>query len=348
VVETLLAPLDRVRGAILARAAAVPSLRAWLAPRDRRVVALATVGILVAFTLSVVAPAALYALSPIVVGVPHLASDARYLVLRADHPRRVVVALAAWCAALLAVRGAELAGAPVAVTARAELALAAAGVLALTAVAARHPAARRGRAALVAAATLVLLAIALVDPALTRVVVAHAHNLVAVLLWVLLFRRRAGNPRLVALPLALLAVAVAVILSGATFGPMIDLGAHEALGVNLLAVADWLAPSLTTTAVPLTLAYVFLQQIHYAVWLGWIPQGETRANGALTFRQSWRALLRDLGAPAVAVTAAAMLALAACATLGPLTMTRDVYLFLTGVHAWLELAALAWLTVVVR
>lgn len=324
----MLALLDRARTGVLSRAAAIPSLRAWLGPRHRRVATLASAGIVVAFALSILAPAALYALAPIVVGIPHLASDARYLLLRRGSSRRTLVAAALWCMALVAIRVVELATGQATTTARLELAVAAAGMLA---------ALPRTRRALGAAAIVVLATMfALRDPALARIVLAHAHNVVAVVLWILLFP---GARRALVAPVVLLAAATTLIVAGATFGPVVTLGSHRALGVELLAVADGLAPSLPDAAVPLTLAYVFLQQIHYAAWLGWIPHGEARAP--LTFRQSWRSLVRDLRPTGIVLTLGAMFALAIAAIVSPLGSTRDLYLFVTGIHAYLELAVLA-------
>ena len=103
-IETFTAPLDRARRSTFRWAAQFPTLRALLYRRDRRIALQATLGVVLAFAMTTIAPVATMAVSPIVFGVPHLASDVRYLVLRQQLPRWWVRALVAGCAALFALR----------------------------------------------------------------------------------------------------------------------------------------------------------------------------------------------------------------------------------------------------
>lgn len=340
ITQRALLPLDAVRGALLRALVRQPSLRPWLADRERRIALLAAVGITSAFLLALVAPAAVYALSPIVFGVPHVASDVRYLVVRQGLPRGVIVAVILFCLALFGFRLWELLYAGGTLAAQLELGVAAAGAIAMAVLAARAGGSRR-RALVWSVAIATLAVVALVHTTTARLVLAHGHNLVAVVIWITLFRKRSTA---LWLPLGLLVITSTLLLSGATFATVSRVGGHELLGTNLLDVAEWLAPGLGAFGVSLTLAYVFWQSIHYAVWLGWIPQEETRGQGSLTFRQSWRSLLADFGWGGVALVVVSMVTLAVLACFS-LHRTRDLYLYLAGFHAYLEIAMLGYLLV---
>jgi hypothetical protein len=335
-VERALVPVDALRGALLRGVAAARPLRAWLTSRDRRIAALFVAAVLSASVLATVAPVVVYLVSPILHGLPHVASDLRYLVLRAGLSRRLTVALLGWCAALVVLRVAELGGAAFAAGGRAELALAGAGVLVATvATVAAHGSARRAMAVVALTATLLLLAWR--DPARARLVFAHAHNPLALVLWLALFRPRHGRGLGVLwLPLALLAAVTALVLHGDTWAWIVAAGGRQALGVDLLAICDELAPDLGAFGVSLTVAFVLWQSIHYAIWLHVVPSEEA---GARSFRQSWRALVADFGPAALFALGAGMIALAGFAACS-LTRTRDLYLSLASFHAYLELAAL--------
>jgi hypothetical protein len=174
-----------------------------------------------------------------------------------------------------------------------------------------------------------------------RLVLAHAHNVIAIVVWLLLFRR---SVRAAALPLVLAGLAVVVLLSGATL-PL----AHErAFGTSLAEAATWLAPGLPLRAgVAVVLSFAFLQSIHYAVWLGWIPQEDVRAEGTLSFKMSIHSLLRDFGPKGVAVVVA-LAALVLAGAFVSMARTRELYLSLATFHGYLELAMLAYFLVSMR
>ena len=214
-VERALGPVDTLRGAVLRRVGASRRLRVWLASRDWRIAALLFAAVLLASLFATVAPVVVYLVSPILLGIPHVASDVRYLVLRAGLSRRLVIALLGWCAALVALRVAELGGLSFAAGGRAELALAAAGVVAATIATAGS--ARRAGAVIALTATLFVLAWR--DPERARFVFCHAHNPLAIVLWLVLFRpRHRRGLGVLWIPLALLAAVTALVLHGDTFG----------------------------------------------------------------------------------------------------------------------------------
>jgi hypothetical protein len=168
-------------------------------------------------------------------------------------------------------------------------------------------------------------------------VFAHVHNVVAIALWLYLFRAR----RRFALPaLALLAAAATLLLSGVALswvrfdGP----GAARLVDEALFAWPAWMPQR---TAVSLGVLFVLLQGIHYAVWLTFIPQDDAPAQGTRSFRGSWRALRRDFPTPwlaAITVLAAAVLG----ASLLDVHRTRQLYLSLATFHGYLELATAAF------
>jgi hypothetical protein len=300
-------------------------------------------GVVVTFALSLACPGVLYVVGPALFGVAHVAADARYLVLRRALPRWWVTALGAGCAALLALRAFELAFPDALPFAATELALGAALTLAGAVAGALAPArgitaqSRSARAALVGAAIVALAAAALTHPNLARLVFAHVHNVVAIALWLYLFRAR----RRFALPaLALLAIAAALLLTGVALswvrfdGPGAERLADEAL-------FSWPAWMPQRTALGLGVLFVLLQGVHYAVWLTFIPQDDAPAQGTRSFRGSWRALRRDFPAPWLAAVVVLALLVLAASTLD-VHRTRQLYLSLATFHGYLELAAAAF------
>ena len=82
VVDSLAGALDVVRGRTLRTLVRVPRVGAWLRDRERRVPGLLALQALGAFTLALLAPAFLLLVGPLVLGVPHLVSDVRVLIVR--------------------------------------------------------------------------------------------------------------------------------------------------------------------------------------------------------------------------------------------------------------------------
>jgi hypothetical protein len=341
-IERSLAPFDRVRRALLVGLSRSAIAGPLVSRRDQRIRLQALVGVGLAFALTVLAPGVLFVVGPALFGVAHLASDVRYLALRRDLPRRWILTLAAGGLALFALRGLEAAFPERWPFAATEVGLgwswALCGVCAAVAASPSPRSIRRGL--LVAPVILLALCAALARPHLARLVFAHLHNLVAIGLWLLLFRRS----RRFALPaLVLLAMAVALCVSGRVL-PLVHFGGPGAtrfVDEMVFAWPSWLSQR---TALGLGLSFVMLQAVHYSVWLAWIPQEDLRGQGTLSFRMSLRSLRRDLGP-----TWLGLVALVACAVLATSFVdahrTRQLYLSLSSFHGYLELAAGAFLFV---
>jgi len=204
-------------------------------------------------------------------------------------------------------------------------------------VAARRPV----RALLVGAPIAAVLVVGAAHPSLARLFFAHVHNVITVAVWLLVFRRRA----LFALPAVALLVAGALWLgSGASFAHL-DPGGRFVRRFLDEAIVAWPRGMVTQpVAIGIGLVFVFLQGVHYAVWLAWIPQEQLRAEGTTTFRMSLRALVRDLGAPALAIAVTLSLAMVA-ASFVSVHRTRGLYLSLATFHGYLEVGVLAYVLV---
>jgi hypothetical protein len=291
---------------------------------------------------------------PIVLGVPHIANDLRYLVL--PLPRRQVVLSLVACALLVALKAAALVtGASLLAgmsLLRGEMVVVAMWLLGMLAldrperrahVIARHRVATPTTTAAASAPTTTTAtattaaapgssvrygawllagtaAVAIVAlPIQFAIAAAFLHNVVAIVAW-LVVKRPARRDALAVLgaiagALAILAVAgpaVAAWTGGATSPWLtVDKAAHVMFGGLPLA-----------TARACMIGFVFLQAVHYAVWLDWIPRGTPR----LPTR------------PWLAVTAGTLAVIAAA--LVDAAWARTTYLALATFHIYLELVVL--------
>jgi hypothetical protein len=341
-------PFDRARAALLDL-----GLRAGLGPviarRERRLAVTATLGILVALALTIAAPAAVFIVGPILLGVPHVAADVRYLLVRRGVPASFGVTTAIVISAFIALRildetrtfGSLL---------RLELALGAAWILlAMLFAAASTKSYRRLAFALPVLAAITFAALR--SPRLAQLVFVHAHNLVGVGVWIALFRstaRRRSSSRFdlaILVPLVALVAATALLLSTATLPWTFHHGAPRSFGLDFGTLHGWLAPGLPPMlGAGVAASYVFLQSVHYSAWLVWIPQDDIRGEGTLTFRMSARSLLKDFGVPALAFIVVAMLVVLTFAFKNA-QRTRDMYISLALFHGYLELAMIGYFAV---
>lgn len=334
----MIGALDRSRAAALRAVVRVPALRSIVARRDARLLVSGAVSALVALGAAVAFPGILFILGPLVLGVPHVASDVRHLVLRRALPRHVLVLLALGCGALLAVRGAALLGVGPSVPLRWELSLGCA--LCVTLAAAGGIGEEAGGARARAAGFTLLLAagsaLALRAPATASLMLAYAHNVVGLAIWVLVFRKR----RAVAVPMLGLAAVGTVLL----FLPAVQLWVPWTgpWALALLDEANQITPQLAPNiTLGIGLSFVYLQSLHYSAWLVLIPQDDARAEGTRTFRMSAQLLRRDFGPIGLAVLGLAILAMLA-GSVASLQRARGAYLALATFHAYLEVGLLAY------
>ncbi len=336
-IEQALAPLDAARRGLLATLLKVRWLGPQLARRDSRLALLISVESLGAFTCALLLPSAMLVLVPLLLGIPHVAADFRHLVLRRGLGRDVLLAVLLGVVALATLRIVDVAGLwrP---SLRLEALVATLWCLGLAVLGARRTQAP-WRAVVVTGVTLGLGLLTVVSPMASRLGFAHLHNVLAIVLWLVLFRRRL-RPLLA--PLAFIALLAVALGSGALLDVTLQHGQLEAFGLHLLLASDYLAPDLAPRlALGLTCSYVFLQSLHYGAWLLIIPQEDRRGEGTATFTQTWRALRRELGRWGLGLLCGGTLLVLGLGALAPLR-TRDTYLSLALFHGYLELAMLAY------
>ncbi len=324
---TALAPpwwIDSVRSRVYR------ALRPWLAhlyaDRASRVLWLGVFSVLVSFMLTLVSPLWLLALGPVLLGVPHLVADARYLVVQPKLHERG--ALAFMVALPLLATGF---GAPPAISL---LCLVPAVLMARGSV-------TRKVIALTVWAGLTALSLAWENPFL--LVFLHAHNLVALGWW---WALRPRTKEAFVLPVLVLAC-TGFLLAGGADPILTALGAWAApgSGTSFSEFIETAAPGLGSTFGPrLVLSFAFLQSVHYAMWLRLVPEDARSRPAPRPFRATWDALVKDFGFPLLLVFIG-LSAFIAFWGLKDLAGARWGYLRLAAFHGYLELAVAAFFLV---
>jgi hypothetical protein len=314
--------LDRARGRLFGTVGRWPVMQAVARRRSLRLGIVAAASIALAFAGTMAWPLLLLGVAPVVLGVPHLIADVRYLLVRRAaiapraHPPLAVAAVACTVAAALG---------DVALT----LVLGAAGV-ALAALCGAGEARRRLLVVALAAAAAVA---AWRSPRLAALTIGQAHNFIAVAVAAWLMRR---SWRLWWLPLALLGAGTAAIAAGALDG---SLGAAlPALTDGGISHASTIATGAMTSTLTLRLVgiFIFAQAVHYAVWLRLVPDAERAGERPIGYRHSLRLLREDFGRVTPLLLAVAVaVPLAACLNVA---VTRDAYFTVATFHGYLELA----------
>lgn len=321
--ERGLAPLDAVRGWLLRHLRVVA--RPFIRDRALRVATMGSLLMLTALSTTVLAPFWLLAIGPIVLGVPHVVADIRYLVVRPGYHRRLALAVVAGVPIAAAAAGAGVAWGLVA---------AGGAVLVSTA-----PTRKKAVGALLLGG---LAALTAAGGDMSILVFAYAHNLIAVALW---WAWRPRTRPLRVLPLILFGLAIAAIFllpSDWLLRPGVLLSAPGGMG------AAYYTPSLAPgvagdLAVRLVLFFAFTQSVHYAIWLRLVPEDDRPQPTPRSFRASYRALRQDLGRWVLAASALLALVVAVWAVVD-LAAARLGYLRAATFHAHIELvaAALLW------
>lgn len=259
---------------------------------------------------AIVAPALLLVWMPLVLGVPHVASDIRYLVL--PLPRAQIALAIAASMALVALRVTAIAtGTNLLV---AEAVLVAGWLLAALAL---EPTARKRALGIALFASALIIGMPIVFIA----VAALAHNVLAIVAWVAVAkpsRKQAfalvGGVAVFALIAGLVGPTTSALTGGDT-SPWLTV--DKVAGIMFGGLPHAVARSLLV-------AFAFLQGVHYAIWLGWIPASQPiPKRGAATL-----------------VVAIATLTVLAGALFNP-AWARTTYLALATFHIYLEIVILA-------
>jgi len=331
--EVAVGVLDGGRRWLWRHAARTDLGRTCARDRSTRILALGLGHILVAFTVVGLVPLWLLLLSPLVLGVPHVVADVRYLVIRGPSLRpETLVALVVPLAAMTGLSVMEVMGGPS--YPNVDVAL---GFAAIALAVSLAPASGRRRACVLAG--VVALAVpAILAPYVAMMVLLHGHNVIAMVIWLCWTRRTVRLAHRIAILFAAI-VATAALLAGVldgiawAGGPDFDL-------------APALAPGLDPVmANRLVLVYAFLQALHYVIWLRLIPSTQSQTPAASTFRRSLASLRADFGAVALAAIVVVALAVPTLACVYEPARVRDLYLSVALFHGWLELAVIGYLVV---
>lgn len=300
-----------------------PVLAPYLAARGTRVAWLTAFVLASSLALAVVAPLPMLALGPLLLGVPHLVADWRYLVVRPRLHERP---------------GAWAVGALLVVTALSRDLVPALLVAVPAAVMGRGPAWRRAAAA---AFWLGAAGLAFVATRWTAFAVAQGHNFVAALIWTLLGGALHGPARARGWLVAAFVAAAAALALGA-FDPVLAVTARWNLpgAAPLLEHAGAAAPFDD----PLwrqrgVVTFAFAQSVHYGLWLRILPEEARPRPSTRSWRASFRALRAEVSDP---LLAAALVATAAFFLWGTASWAgaRHAYLAFAFFHGPLEFAVL--------
>lgn len=336
--DVVVRPLDAVRRWSWWVSAKTAFGRACLRDRSLRLTTLALTHMLVAAVLVAVLPVWLLLLGPLVLGVPHVASDVRYLLINPPLPlgRRGLVLLLGPLMAMTGMRVISALGGPY--LAELEVLFGAAALLGGVVLA---PA---GLPKKLVATSMVLAisGLALVSAHGTLLAIAHGHNLVAFGLWLWLFRSET-SPRSLLLLAGVYAAVIAVLMSGALDGALAGHALASDIGrFGLVEMADTLAPGLSLDlALRLVAVYAFAQAVHYVVWLRLIPQRLDERTAPPTVRRSVQRLRFDFGRVGFALLVLFTLATPLAALAFEASDVRSLYLLAAIAHGWLELAIIA-------
>lgn len=300
--------------------------------RETRLVVLAVVHLSVALLLTAWIPLWLLLLGPLVLGVPHVVADVRYLLFR-EPGRPLVRALLIPLGMLTVLRLVVALGGPQ--LAEAEVGLGAAALLAaaMTAV----PGWRRN---LVLAGTSAVAALGFAYPHLAALGLGHLHNVVGFALWAWWARKTRLSAGALLIIAAAYVGAITLLMTG---GISLAGLATDAVGLDYFAMADTLAPGLEPElAARLILTFAFAQAVHYAVWLRLVPGTPPYTSGpvAPSFRRALHDLRRDIGPRGLMIALALTVAVPAWGLLDPIG-AREGYLSIVLFHGWLELAVVA-------
>jgi hypothetical protein len=321
VYRALVQPLDKLRSHVLQQS------RPWIVPfirqRDLRVTVSACILIFAALGISLSLPFWQLALGPILLGIPHVLGDIRYLVVQRGLHRSALF----WFAVAAPLAMAVISQRP---------AWGVAGVLGASLVA---PGERRRKTAML------LLCLPAIYAALHwqrgfLFAFLHLHNLVALVIW---WNWRERKSVWQWLPLLAVVLGVLLISGGLGEGCLAMLGTQSwhPKGLGAKAFGGMLAPFAEEPwQHRLVILFAFLQSIHYLVWIRLIPEDARKQPTPRTFNRSVAALRSELGVFfEIFVIGAAALGIWAVLDI---VQARRSYLQLIFFHGFLEFAICAW------
>lgn len=307
--------LDSVRHRVLRRGARM--FAPFIRDRDRRVIAGALLACATALGGAALAPGYVLLLGPVLLGMPHLFFEARYLFFQHADLRRAALVAILVAQSVLVFAGIGIYTLGVACIA----ALAVTGMLAT----------RRGLA--LALLAVLVEAAALVGPDWSRFLLLHGHNCLALAVW-LAWRKR---PTRVSIAVAACFVAGTVAIAIGCFDGLPLRRPFGEATFSITHITDAVAAGFGGPwRKRLLVFFLFAQAFHYAVWLRLIPEEARPRETPRTWRASWQAFKADAGAATARLTVALSLAVPLAALVGGLVRTRALYVTASEFHATVE------------
>jgi hypothetical protein len=317
--------LDRARGRVFGAVGRLPAAQALARRRGLRLAVVGAAAVAIAFAGVALVPLVMLAVAPVVLGVPHVAADVRYLVLR-----RATLARRSWAPLAVAAAACSVAGA------LGDLGLLVGCGFGGVALAAALADGRPARRVLVTAAALAVGVVAILAPRTATLAMAQAHNLIAVALALWIVRDKMRAPWL---PALLFCGGVVAIAAGALDAPLAAALAHSGRAGALFATVVAPASASSLVVVRCVGVFAFAQAVHYGAWLRLVPDAERAGERPVGYRRSLALLRADFGrATTVVILLAIALPLAACVALAS---ARGAYFTLAAFHGYLELAFVA-------
>ena len=308
--DTIARRLDRPRRDLLLLCS--PFIAPFIKNRALRVHCSAIIFLAIAFAITIGLPCWQLALGPIILGIPHIIGDVRYLVLQEElHKNSVFWMLVA--APLLAFLYFQQSGF---------------GAMAIVGATLLH---KPNRSALpIVGAAIGLMVVAFIYDRIFLYSLLHLHNVIAIAIW---WRWRKNRKAWEYTSLVLCAAFCIVILVGfrlnTAFHPTQLPMEYFTRTLVPFASGDW--------AIRLVLLYAFLQSFHYFIWVRLIPEDNRKQQTPQSFRKSLSTLQENFGEKGIFFIALSMVALIIWACFD-IKSARANYLYLISFHGFLELA----------
>lgn len=316
----------------------------WIRDRSARLTMLASVQILFAFVCTLFFPLWLLLLGPLILGVPHIISDIRYLLIRPPEEvsRGAVFGI---LAALTAMTGLRIyAMATYHWLPQWEMMCGCVAVFAGLLFVRKPNIWQLPLVGLMVFGTYT----AFVYPRSAILWLGHIHNFVAFGLWLYWSKGEGPWSRYIGV-LVLYLGCIAMIGFGVWESFAASMGAFHSpqSGLDFGELVKLLAPGMDPTfGFRLVLIYAFAQAIHYVVWLRLVPGNQHfyPKPRPTTFKENFERLRMDFGTLGLYLCILGTVAIPIMA-LFHATGTRNMYLSLVLFHGWLEFSVIANLLV---
>ncbi len=293
-----------------------PFIQPILRSRSLRVQLSAVIFLCIAFGVSIGLPCWQLALGPILLGIPHIIGDFRYLIVQ----EKLHIKPVFWLLVILPLLGFLYFQQSVY------------GAAAIVGATLLHK--TNQKTFLVSLGAMSLLLVAFLYHRIFLYSLLHLHNLIAILIWWFWRKDRQPWERISLLLCGLFSL---LILSGTNV--VFDSSPKQ---LPLQYFTRTLAPFATGEwANRIVILYAFLQSFHYFIWIRLIPEDNRKQPSPQSFRKSLSTLQNDFGKKGVLFIGLSMVGLLVWAGFD-MKSARANYLYIISFHGFLELAVCAY------